>query len=206
MTRRPRSLASALRPAFLLALPFVAACSAGRRGAAPGEPGGPAPSGAAAAGADSATGGRWYGYEGGLKDAEEAAASIAGATQYWRAVRGIWRTDVDSGTFVAHFQDNRLRRVGVTYGAGANTGFGAYTYDERARLFHYGGEERRRTGRGRNVRTTRTVVSLALDGRGDASATRKTVGGRAQPLTAEEVARIAAREAAVRQAAILAAR
>jgi hypothetical protein len=205
MIRRPRSPASAFRPAFLLALPLLAACSAGRRGGPPGDPGGPAPS-AATAPADTTTGGRWYGYEGGLKEAEEAAASIGGATQYWREVRGIWRTDADSGTFVAHFQDNRLRRIAVNYGEGASTGFGAYTYDERARLFHYGGEERRRTGRGRNVRTTRTVLSVALDGRGVASATRKTVGGRAQTLTAEEVARIAAREAAVRQAAVAAAR
>ena len=149
-----------------------------------------------------AVGGRWYGYEGGLRDAESAARTIEGAARYWQPVEARWRADADTGSLVAHFQQRRLRRMAVTWAGGGTTGSGAYTYDEQARLFHYQGEERRRTGRGRAARTERVVVSIALDPRGVTSATRKTVGGRAQPLRPEEVQAIVAREAVVRQAAV----
>ena len=186
---------------LLLLLPALAACGTARRVANAAGMGG-ADSAAAAAAGDSTTGGRWYGYEGGLDEAEAAARTIAGATQYWQEIEGRWRTDADSGTFTAHFLDRRLRRLAITYGEGATTGEGAYTYDERARLFHYGGELRRRTGRGRNARTTTTSYSIALDPAGTTSATRKTVGRRAQALTAEEVQEVVARERAARDAAL----
>lgn len=204
--RRTTVRMSIVRPlaALLVLLPLLGAC--GGRRAEPETGAGPARSGAAAASADTTSGGRWYGYEGGLEEAEAGARAIAGATQYWREVRGTWRTDADSGTFVAHFQNNRLRRAAVTYGAGALTGTGAYTYDEQARLFHYGGEEKRRTGRGRQARTTTTTISVALDQRGSASATSKRVGRQRQSLTAAEISQISAREYVVRMAAVAAAR
>ena len=192
--------------ALLVLLTLLGACG-GRRGEPETGAGGPSrSSGGGAAPVDTTAGGRWYGYEGGLEEAEAAARAIAGATQYWREVRGDWRTDTDSGTFVAHFLENRLRRAAITYGAGALTGTGAYTYDEQARLFHYGGEEKRRTGRGRQARTTTTTISVALDMRGTASATSKRVGRQRQSLTAEEVAKIWTREGVVRAAAVAAAR
>ncbi len=189
----------AVRPllALLLLVPALAACGSARRAA-----GGGGPDAAAATPVDTTAGGRWYGYEGGLAEAEAAARTIEGATQYWQAVEGRWRTDADSGTFTAHFLDRRLRRLAVTYGAGATTGTGAYTYDERARLFHYGGEQRRRTGTGRNARTTTTTYSIALDPAGTTSATRKAVGRQTQALTAEEVQAVVARERAARAAAV----
>ena len=189
-----------LRPLVLLLLPALAACGATRR--AVGGGGDARDSTVSAAPTDSTTGGRWYGYEGGLAEAETAARTIEGATRYWQEVEGRWRTDADSGTFTAHFLDRRLRRVAVTWGAGATTGNGAYTYDERARLFHFGGEQRRRSGRGRNARTTTTAYSIALDPTGATSATRKTVGRAVQALTPDEVAAIVARERAARAAAV----
>jgi hypothetical protein len=168
----------------------------------------PAPSadvGAAPApAADTTTGGRWYGYEGGLDDAESAARTIEGATQYWRAVEAPWSAGADTGSIVAHFQNRRLRRVAVTWAGGGVTGSGAYTYDEQARLFHYRGEERRTTGTGRGRRTQRVALSVAVNPRGELSARRKTVAGRTQALTPDEVAAIVAREAAVRAAAVAA--
>ena len=190
----------ALRPLVLLLLPALVACGATRR--AVGGGGDASASAAAAASADSTTGGRWYGYEGGLAEAEAAARTIEGAAQYWQAVEGRWRAEEDSGTVTAYFLERRLRRLEVTYGQGATTGTGAYTYDERARLFHYGGELRRRTGRGRAARTTTTAYSIALDPAGTTSATSKRVGRRAQALSAEEVAGIVARERTARAAAV----
>ena len=192
-----------LRPTVLLAAAaLLGAC-------APRAPGGAAPvpspddaRPAAPAAVDSTTGGRWYGYEGGLEDAEAAARTIEGATQYWRAVESSWSAGADTGSLVAHFQDRRLRRVAVTWAGGGTTGSGAYTYDEQARLFHYQGEERRATGTGRNRRTQRVVLSVAVSPRGEISTRRKTVAGRAQPLTPEEVQAIVEREAAARAAAV----
>lgn len=201
---RPVVRPPALRSLVLLLLPAVVACGAARR--AVGGGGDARDSTVSAAPTDSTTGGRWYGYEGGLAEAETAARTIEGATRYWQEVEGRWRTDADSGTFTAHFLDRRLRRVAVTWGAGATTGTGAYTYDERARLFHFGGEQRRRTGRGRNARTTTTAYSIALDPTGATSATRKTVGRAVQALTPDEVAAIVARERAARAAAVRALR
>lgn len=183
---------------LLAACLALAACSPRARGGA----GGGAPAPARAAAVDSTAGGRWYGYEGGLVDAERAAASIAGAAAYWREVRAPLRAGEDTGTVVAAFQERRLRRAAITWANGPVSGSGAYTYDEQARLFHYQGEERRRTGRGRAARITTVAVSIALDQRGTPSATRKTIGRRAEPLTAEEVAAIVRREAAARRAAV----
>jgi hypothetical protein len=151
---------------------------------------------------DTTTGGRWYGYEGGLKDAEKAASSIEGATQYWNSVEGAWRTADDSGSFRAYFRDNHLRYLAVTFAGAHGTGTGGYTYDDRARLFHYGGESRRRTGRGNAARTQRITLSVAVDPKGNVSATRRTVGGRAQPLAQDELQQLMAREAAAREAAV----
>lgn len=187
---------------LLLLVPALGACGTARRAAGAVGIGGAPDSAVAAAPADTTTGGRWYGYEGGLAEAEAAARTIEGATQYWQAVEGRWRTDADSGTFTAHFLDRRLRRVAITWGEGATTGTGAYTYDERARLFHYDGEQKRRTGRGRNARTTTTTYSIALDPTGTTSATRKAVGRRTQALTPEEVQEVVARERAARGAAV----
>ncbi|HEU4630614.1 MAG TPA: hypothetical protein VFS08_12765, partial [Gemmatimonadaceae bacterium] len=155
-----------LRHRSLLAcvVPLLAACATVRRPTTP-----PAAVGDSAVATppapveDSTTGGRWYGYEGGLKDAEAAAASIEGATQYWQSVEGEWRTEDDSGTYKAHFQQRRLRRLAITFAGAHGTGSGAYTYDERARLFHYQGETRRRTGTGRRARTQRIALSVAID-------------------------------------------
>jgi len=194
----PRSALVRTLPALLL-VPALAACGAARRGGETAA--GPAPTPPPAP-VDTTTGGRWYGYEGGLAEAEAGARAIAGATQYWQAVEGRWRTDADSGTFTAHFLERRLRRIAITYGAGATTGTGAYTYDERARLFHYGGEQKRRTGTGRNARTTTTTYSIALDATGTTSATRKAIGRQTQALTPDEVQAVVARERAARAAAV----
>lgn len=143
-----------------------------------------------------APGGRWYGYEGGLAAAEAAARSIAGAGQYWTKREGDWAGADTSGTYVA-FDDGRwLRRLEITMG----TTTGAYTYDESGRLFHYAGETKRRVGRGRQARTETTAVSVAVNGRGAASATSKTVNGRRVALTQEEIARIVEIERAARRA------
>ena len=61
---------------------------------------------------------------------------------------------------------------------------------------------KRRTGRGRNARTTTTTYSIALDPTGTTSATRKAVGRRTQALTPEEVQEVVARERAARGAAV----
>lgn len=151
---------------------------------------------------DTTVGGRWYGYEGGLKDAEEAAASIEGATQYWNSVEGEWRTADDSGSFRAYFRDHHLRHLAITFAGAHGSGTGAYTYDDRARLFHYHGETRRRTGTGRNARTQRVALSMAVDPKGNVSATRRTVGGKAQPLEPDDVQVVMAREAAARETAV----
>jgi hypothetical protein len=185
-------------PVTLLLL--LAACSSGSRGARGGEAGrSPSPQGSAAR-ADStqgpqAAGGRWYGYEGGLADAEASARSIQGAAQYWRKTEGSWRGADTAGTYVAYFDDNWLRRLEITIPGGTT---GAYTYDERGRLFHYGGTRTRRLGRGRQARTERTTLSVALDGRGSVSATSKKVGTRAQSITQDEIATIIAVERAAR--------
>lgn len=192
--RRP-----ALAAALLLLL--LQACSWGRGSARQA----PAPQTATErAAADStvgpeAVGGRWYGYEGGLADAETSARTIQGAAEYWRSTKGAWRGADTAGTFVAHFDgDGWLRRLEITIPGGVT---GAYTYDERGRLFHYAGERTRRIGRGNQARTERTVLSVALDGRGTVSATRKTVGRQARSVTQDEVAQIVAVERAARAAA-----
>ena len=43
----------------------------------------------------------------------------------------------------------------ITEARGSMLASSAYTYDERARLFHFHGEERRRTGTGKSARTSR---------------------------------------------------
>lgn len=178
---------------------LLAACASAPRTATPtAEGGGPSP----AAAVDTTTGGRWYGYEGGLKDAEEAAASIEGATQYWQSVEGRWRTEEDSGSYRAYFRDRHLRHLAVTFAGANGTGSGAYTYDDRARLFHYHGDMRRRTGAGRSARTQRVTLSVAVDPKGAASATRRTVAGTVQPLAQDELRVVMAREAAAREAAL----
>lgn len=193
------------RPALAAALLLLlSACSSGSRGAR-GAGGAPAPQTATErAAADStlgpeAAGGRWYGYEGGLADAETSARTIEGAAEYWRSTTGEWRGADTAGTFVAHFDGERwLRRLEITIPGGTT---GTYTYDERGRLFHYAGERTRRIGRGAQARTERTALSVALDGRGAVSATRKTVGRQARSITQEEIAQIVAVERAARAAA-----
>ena len=178
---------------------LLAACASAPRTAQPGDASGSAAPPPAPA-VDTTTGGRWYGYEGGLVDAEKAAASIEGAAQYWNSVEGEWRTADDSGSFRAYFRDNHLRRLTVTFAGAQGTGTGAYTYDDRARLFHYQGEARRRTGSG--SRTQRVTLSVAVDPKGAVSATRRTVAGKVQPLAQDELQVVMAREAAARAAAV----
>ena len=182
-------------------VPLLAACASAPRTATPTDGNGTPRPAAPAPAVDSTTGGRWYGYEGGLADAEKAASSIAGATLYWQSVEGEWRTAEDSGSYRAHFQNRHLRHMTVTFAGAHGAGNGAYTYDDRARLFHYQGETRLRTGRG--ARTQRITLSVAVDPKGDVSATRRTVGGKVQPLARDELQIVMAREAAAREAALL---
>ncbi|HEY0970655.1 MAG TPA: hypothetical protein VGE02_06740 [Gemmatimonadales bacterium] len=182
------------RPFLLLLALAVVACTPGARGegAAPG----PRPQPRDTTEGPEAPGGRWYGYEGGLADAEAAARSIAGAGQYWTRTEGEWRGADTTGSYVAFHDGRWLRRLEIEMG----TTKGAYTYDEKGRLFHYSGERTRRTGRGRQARTEKTVVSVALDGRGTVSAASRTVNGRRDSLTQDEVARIVEIEKVARAA------
>lgn len=157
----------------------------------------------------SAEPGRWFGYEGGLKDAEELAAVYERASRFWRKVEGRYRGARFNGTFTAFYDDAWLRRIEITYepneGSEAReSGTGAYTYDTRGRLFYYAGEESRRSGSGRNVRTTKVQYSVAIDTRGRVGAVRKTVGRRAQPLEPAEIETLLGRESRARQAAAVA--
>ncbi|MHB1224268.1 MAG: hypothetical protein ACYC2G_09540 [Gemmatimonadaceae bacterium] len=186
-----------LTPIVLLAL--GAACAGGR--AAPAPSPAPAPAAADSTSGPDAPGARWYGYEGGLKDAEASARAIEGAGQYWTEREGNWRTDSASGTFTAFDDGKWVRRLEVATHSGPRRGTGAFTYDERGRLYYFGGEWRVRVGRGRRARTDRVVVSVALNRAGSVGAARKTVNGRAQPLSAGEVEWILALERAVRDRA-----
>lgn len=179
----------------LLAVLVLVACAPGARGGEAGSRPRQAAARDTTVGPE-APGGRWYGYEGGLADAEAAARSIAGASQYWTKAEGKWTGADTTGSYVA-FSDSRwLRRLEIEMG----TTKGAYTYDEKGRLFHYSGERTRRIGRGRQARTETTAVSVALDGRGTVSAASKTVGRRREALTQDEIARIIAIEKAARGA------
>ncbi len=146
-------------------------------------------------------GARWYGYEGGLKDAEASARSIEGASQYWTSREGRWKTDSAAGTFKAFDDGNWVRRLEIVADGGARRGTGAFTYDERGRLYYYSGDWRLRVGRGRNARTDRVVVSVALNRAGSVGAARGTLNGRARSISAADVAWILAVEEAARTAA-----
>lgn len=186
-----------LIPTALLAL--GAACAGGR--AAPAPSATPTRAAADSASGPDAPGARWYGYEGGLKDAEASARAIEGAGQYWARREGSWRTDSASGSFTAFDDGKWVRRLEVATDSGPRRVTGAFTYDERGRLYYFGGEWRVRVGRGRQARTDRVVVSVALNRAGSVGAARKTVNGRAQPLSAAEVAWILRLERAARTAA-----
>lgn len=161
---------------------------------------------ARAAGGTVAGGGRWFGYEGGLEDAIELAEVYERASRFWRNVEGTWQGPRYQGTFTAVYDDTRLRRLSITYeplegGEARESGSGAYTYDEQGRLFFYAGEERRRSGRGRNASTTRVQFQVAMNARGQVGAVRKTVGRRLQPLEPAEIETLLGREERARQAA-----
>lgn len=183
---------------FLAVLVLAAACAPGARGGEAGPNPRPAAARDTTEGPE-APGGRWYGYEGGLADAEAAARSIAGASQYWTKTEGEWTGADTTGSYAAYRDARWLRRLEIEMG----TTRGAYTYDEKGRLFHYRAERTRRIGRGRQARTETTVISVALDGRGSVSAASKTVANRRQSLTQDEIADIIAIERAARGAAAL---
>lgn len=187
-----------LTPIVLLAL--GAAC-AGGRSAQPETSATPSPAAADSASGPDAPGARWYGYEGGLEDAEASARAIEGAGQYWTKREGSWRTDSASGSFTAFDDGKWVRRLGVVTDSGPRRGTGAFIYDERGRLYYFGGEWRVRVGRGRRARTDRVAVSVALNRAGSVGAARKTVNGRAQSLSADEVAWILTLERAARSRA-----
>lgn len=190
-----------LTPIALLALlPLGAACG-GRAAATPAVTPTPSASAADSASGPDAVGARWYGYEGGLADAEASARAIEGAGQYWTSREGHWRTDSASGGYKAFDDGKWVRRLEVATDSGPRRGTGAFTYDERGRLYYYGGEWRVRVGRGRRARTDRVVVSVALNRAGSVGAARKTLNGRVRALTADEVAWILAVERAARTAA-----
>ena len=175
-TRAPR-----VRP--LLLLLGVLAC-AGHRSE-------PATAPAAAGGSASAepvSRGRWYGYEGGLKDAEASARSVEGASQYWTSRTGRWRSDSAAGAFTAYSDGKHIRRLEVTLDSlTRRRGSGAFTYDEQGRLYHFGGTWRVTTGRGKQARTTRTVVSVAMNGAGEVGAASQTVGRQRRALSTADV-------------------
>ena len=163
----------------------------------------------ASTGAGVSAGGRWFGYEGGLKDATDLAEVYERASRFWRKVEGTWRGPRYSGTFTAYYDEAALRRLEITYepfeGSEAReTGSGAYSFDTRGRLFFYAGSERQRTGSGRNVRTTQVQYRVALNARGEVGAVRKTVGRSAQPLRPEEIERMVGRQERARRAAAVA--
>lgn len=180
-------------------LAFGAACSGGRATSAPSTT--PTPAVADSASGPDAPGARWYGYEGGLKDAEASARAIEGAGKYWTSREGRWRADSAAGRYTAFDDGKWVRRLQVVTDSGPRPGSGAFTYDERGRLYHYAGEWRLRVGRGSRARTDRVAVSVALNRAGSVGAARKTLNGRVQPLTAQEVAWILAVERAARTAA-----
>ena len=158
----------------------------------------PAAASSAAAAAPAAVG-RWYGYEGGLKDAEASARSVEGASQYWTPREGRWRSDSAAGTFTAYTDGKHVRRLVVTIDSlTRRRGTGAFTYDEQGRLYYFGGTWRTTTGRGKQARTTRTVVSVAMNGAGEVGAASQTVGGRRQALTSADVRWLLAVERAAR--------
>lgn len=144
-------------------------------------------------------GGRWYGYEGGLAEAEASARSIEGASQYWTESKGPWGDSTLAGSYAAYADPNWIRRLEVAVDSGPRRATGAFTYDERGRLYYFGGEWRQPIPRSRN--TTRVVVSVALNRTGTVGAARKTVNGRAQPLTQDEVQWIREVELKARDAA-----
>ncbi len=146
-------------------------------------------------------GARWYGYEGGLKEAEASARAIEGAGQYWTSREGRWKADSAAGTYKAFDDEKWVRRLEVATDSGARLGTGAFTYDERGRLYYFSGAWRLRVGRGRNARTDRVVVSVALNRTGSVGAARATLNGRARSVTAAEVDWILAVESAARTAA-----
>lgn len=145
------------------------------------------------------SGGRWYGYEGGLADAEASARSIEGASQYWSEGKGLWGDARLGGSYSSYSDPHWIRRLVVEVDSGPRRATGAFTYDERGRLYYFGGEWRQPVGRTRN--TQRVVVSVALNRTGTVGAARKTVNGRAQPLTQDEVRWIRDVELAARTAA-----
>lgn len=192
-------------PRRLITLALLAlgtACSRGATTTTPAATPTPAPEAApdSTSGPD-APGARWYGYEGGLKEAEASARAIEGAGQYWTSREGAWRADSASGTYTAFDDGKWVRRLQVATDSGPRRGSGAFTYDERGRLYYFGGEWRERVGRGRRARTDRVVVSVALNRSGNVGAARKTLNGRVRPLSADEVAWILAIERAARTAA-----
>lgn len=193
----PRRLT--LLPICCLAL--AAACARGGAAAGPASAPSPARAAADSASGPDAPGARWYGYEGGLKEAEASARAIEGASKFWTSREGRWRADSAAGSYTA-FDDGRwVRRLQVATDSGARRGTGAFTYDERGRLYYFGGEWRIRVGRGARARTDRVVVSVAMNRAGNVGAASRTVNGRAQPLSAAEVAWILAVERAARTAA-----
>jgi|GEM_PF-4207081 len=132
-------------------------------------------------------GGRWYGYEGGLEDAEASARSIEGASQYWTESEGVWggNDSTLAGSYTAYSDRNWIRRLAVTVDSGPRKATGAFTYDERGRLYYFAGEWREPIPRSRSTR--RVTASVALNRVGSVGAARKTVNGRAQPMTQDEV-------------------
>lgn len=146
-------------------------------------------------------GARWYGYEGGLKEAEASARAIEGAGQYWTSREGQWKADSAAGTYKAFDDGKWVRRLEIAADSGARVGTGAFTYDERGRLYYFSGEWRLRAGRGRSTRTDRVVVSVALNRAGSVGAASATLNGRARSISAADVAWILAVEGAARTAA-----
>ncbi len=189
-----------LIPLALLAL--VAACSSGRATTSSS----PAPLPAeTTARADSTSGpggvgARWYGYEGGLKDAEASARAIEGAGQYWTSREGRWKADSTAGTYKAFDDGKWVRRLEIVTDSGARRGTGAFTYDERGRLYYFSGEWRLRVGRGKSARTDRVIVSVALNRTGSVGAATGTLNGRVRSVTAPDVDWILAVERAARTA------